>query len=295
LRYNKSVSEVTEEVSGHGTIYARSAWAGSQRYPVHWSGDPEPTDAAMAATIRAGLSLGLCGFSFWSHFIGGFPYPTPPELYLRWLAFGMLTSHSRCHGAPPTEPWEYGEQFTDEFRRIVEMKYRLMPYVYAQAKLASEEGYPMHRALFFDHPDDPTCWTIEDEYMFGEDLLVAPLVEESRTRTVYLPPGTWYDYQDGDSYEGGRWHRIAAGDLPVILLVRSGAAIPHVELAQSTDRIDWSEIELSVFGPEAAEALLCLPDEGTLHRLRLERDGERFVLEDDPFEGEVAFAVVRRD
>jgi alpha-D-xyloside xylohydrolase len=177
----------------------------------------------------------------------------------------------------------------------VEMKYRLMPYVYAQAKLASEEGYPMHRALFFDHPDDPTCWTIEDEYMFGEDLLVAPLVEESRTRTVYLPPGTWYDYQDGDSYEGGRWHRIAAGDLPVILLVRSGAAIPHVELAQSTDRIDWSEIELSVFGPEAAEALLCLPDEGTLHRLRLERDGERFVLEDDPFEGEVAFAVVRRD
>ncbi len=108
LRYNKAVSEATEEASGHGTIYARSAWAGSQRYPIHWSGDAETTNAAMAATLRAGLSLGLCGFSFWSHFIGGFAYPSPPGLYLRWLAFGVLTSHSRCHGMPPTEPWEYG-------------------------------------------------------------------------------------------------------------------------------------------------------------------------------------------
>ena len=296
LRYNKTVSEATRENSGHGAIYARSAWAGSQRYPVHWSGDPEPTDTAMAATIRAGLSLGLCGFSFWSHFIGGFPYPTPPDLYLRWLAFGMLTSHSRCHGAPPTEPWEYGERFTDEFRSIVEMRYRLMPHVYAQAKLASQEGYPMLRPLFFEHPDDPSCWTIEDEYMFGEDLLVAPLVEEPRIRTVYLLPGTWLDYQHGESYEGGRWHRIGAGDLPVIVLVRSGAAIPHVELAQSTDRIDRSAIELVVFGAEntTAEALLCLPEDDALHRLRLEREGEgEFVLIDDPLAGEVTFAVTR--
>jgi alpha-D-xyloside xylohydrolase len=207
----------------------------------------------------------------------------------------MLTSHSRCHGAPPTEPWEYGEQFTEEFRRIVEMKYRLMPYVYAQARLASKEGYPMLRALFFEHPDDPTCWTIEDEYMLGEDLLVAPLVEESRTRNVYLPPSTWVDYQLGESYEGGRWHRIASGDLPVIVLVKSGAAVPRVELAQSTDRIDWSAIELAVFGAESttAEALLCLPEDGALHRLRLERDGDEFALKGNPFEGKVAFKVVQ--
>jgi alpha-D-xyloside xylohydrolase len=111
----------------------------------------------------------------------------------------MLTSHSRCHGTPPTEPWEYGKEFTDEFRRIVEMKYRLMLYVYAQGRLASEEGFPMHSALFFEYPDDPTCLSIEDEYMFGEDLLVAPLVEEPRVRNVYLPPGAWIDYQGGDS------------------------------------------------------------------------------------------------
>jgi alpha-D-xyloside xylohydrolase len=295
LRYNKAVSEATEEVSGHGAIYARGAWAGSQRYPLHWGGDAETTDAAMAATLRAGLSLGLCGFSFWSHFIGGFPYPTPPDLYLRWLAFGVLSSHSRCHGMPPTEPWEYGEEFTEAFRRIVEMRYRLMPYVYAQARLCSEEGYPMLRALFFEFPEDPTCWTVEDEYMFGEDILVAPLVEEARSRNVYLPQGSWVDYQGGRICEGGRWHRISAGELPVIMLVRDGAAIPRVELAQSTDGIDWSEVELAVFGggAQTAEGLVCLPGDGELHRLRLERDGEGFALEGDPLRGRVAFRVVR--
>jgi alpha-D-xyloside xylohydrolase len=211
LRYNKAVSEATEEASGHGTIYARSAWAGSQRYPIHWSGDAETTDAAMAATLRAGLSLGLCGFCFWSHFIGGFAYPSPPELYLRWLAFGVLTSHSRCHGMPPTEPWEYGEEFTKEFRRIVEMRYRLMPYIYAQARLCSESGYPMLRTLFFEYPEDPTCWTVEDQYMFGEDILVAPLMEETQSRNVYLPPGFWVDYQVGRTYEGARGTTSAQG------------------------------------------------------------------------------------
>jgi alpha-D-xyloside xylohydrolase len=294
LRYNKAVSEATEEAADHGAIYARSAWAGSQRYPVHWGGDAETTDAAMAATLRAGLSLGLCGFSFWSHFIGGFPYPTPPDLYLRWLAFGMLTSHGRCHGMPPTEPWEYGGGFTEEFRRIVEMRYRLMPYVYAQARLCSEEGYPMLRALFFEYPEDPTCWTIEDEYIFGGGVLVAPLMEKARSRNVYLPPGPWVDYQSGETYGGGQWHSITAGEVPVIMLVRSGAAIPRVELAQSTDRIDFSEMELAVFGAEAteAESLVCLPQDGELHRLRLTREGDGFTLEGDPLQSRVAFRVV---
>jgi alpha-D-xyloside xylohydrolase len=237
----------------------------------------------------------LCGFSFWSHFIGGFPYPTPPDLYLRWLAFGVLTSHSRCHGMPPTEPWEYGEEFTEEFRRIVEMRYRLMPYVFAQARLASEKGYPMLRTLFFEYPEDPTCWTVEDEYMFGEDILVAPLMAEARSRNVYLPPGSWVDYQGGQSYEGSGWHTLIAGEIPVIMLVRGGAAIPHVELAQSTDRIDWSELELAVFGAgtPAAEGLVCLPEDGELHRLRLKRVGDEFALEGDPLQGRVSFKIVQ--
>src|SRR5215212_2536366 len=179
LRYNKAVAEITKEVVGKRVIFARSAWAGSQRYPLHWGGDAENTDTAMAATLRAGLSLGLCGFSFWSHFIGGFAYSSPEDLYRRWLAFGVLCSHSRCHGTPPTEPWEYDEDFTDDFRRTVEMKYRLMPYVYAQARLASQNGHPMLRTLFFEYPDDLTSWLVEDQYLFGTDLLVAPLMEEN--------------------------------------------------------------------------------------------------------------------
>ena len=136
LRYNKAVAEITEKVTGNRIMWARSAWAGSQRYPVHWGGDAENTDGAMSATIRGGLSLGLCGFSFWGHFIGGFAYQSPKTLYRRWLAFAILSSHACCNGAPPKEPWEYDEGFVEEFRRIVELKYRLMPYVYARPGFA---------------------------------------------------------------------------------------------------------------------------------------------------------------
>ena len=292
LRYNKAVAEITEEITGSGAIYARSAWAGSQRYPLHWGGDPENTDGAMAGTLRGGLSLGLCGFSFWSHFIGGFAYPSPEDLYRRWLAFGVLCSHARCHGAPPTEPWEYGEKFTDDFRRIVELRYRLMPYVYAQAVLASREGYPMLRTLFFEYPDDLTSWLVEDQYLFGTDLLVAPLMEENPVRNVYLPPGLWTDYQSGETYAGERWCRIRAGEVPVVLLVRGGAAIPHVRLAQSTDWIDWREIELVIYGAgSTAEGLFCLPEDGELHHLYLEPEGDGFALKEDPLHDEVEWKV----
>jgi alpha-D-xyloside xylohydrolase len=293
LRYNKAVAEITEEVTGERIMWARSAWAGSQRYPVHWGGDAENTDGAMASTLRGGLSLGLCGFSFWGHFIGGFPYQSPRELYRRWLAFGMLSSHSCCNGAPPKEPWEYDEEFTDEFRRTVELKYRLMPYVYTQARLCSEEGYPMIRTLFFEYPEDPTSWLIEDEYMFGTDILVAPLMEDVPSRNVYLPPGQWVDYQGGKTYEGTAWHHITAGETPIVLMVKEGTAIPHAYLAQSTSEMNWQEIELVIFGAEtpAAEGYIYLPEDDAVHHLRLERGQDGHTLTDDPLEGKVAWRV----
>jgi alpha-D-xyloside xylohydrolase len=281
LRYNKAAAEITEEITGESIIWARSTWAGSQRYPVHWGGDAENTDSAMAATLRAGLSLGLCGFSFWSHDIGGFARRTPRDLYRRWMPFGMLTSHSRCHGVPPKEPWEYDEEFTDDFRRAVELKYLLMPYVYAQAHKCSENGHPMIRTLFFEHPDDPTSWLIEDEYMFGESMLVAPLMQESSGRSVYLPPGDWIDYQSGDAYEGGRWYEIKSGTIPAVILVRAGSAIPHVQLAQNTDRIDWSQLELRVFAAPStstATGMIATPDRREVVSLQLDRGGDDFTL-----------------
>ena len=199
LRYNKAVFDFTREKTGDGIIWARSAWAGSQRYPIHWGGDAENTNAAMAASLRAGLSFGMSGFTYWSHDVGGFVTRVPRELYRRWLPFGVLTSHTRTHGAPPREPWEYDSAFVGDFRRAVELKYTLMPYIYAQSQVASAHGWPMLRTLFFEYPDDPTSWLVEDEYLFGPSLLVAPLFEEAASRRVYLPPGSWTDYQTGRS------------------------------------------------------------------------------------------------
>jgi alpha-D-xyloside xylohydrolase len=293
LRYNKTVADVTKEVTGENIIWARSAWAGSQRYPLHWGGDSENTDSAMAATLRAGLSFGMSGFSYWSHDMGGFVNQPSVDLYRRWVPFGLLTSHSRCHGAPPREPWEYGEEFEDEFRRAVELKYQLMPYIYAQAKLCSQHGHPMLRTLFFEFPNDPASWLIEDQYMFGSDLLVAPLFTSGKTRTVYLPPGEWVDYQSSQTYEGAKWHDIPSGEIPIVLLVRSGAVIPHLAVSQSTDQMDWNDIELRVFGDvsDSSVALVSLP-EGELQQIRLTTTGEKSTIENDPYAGRVTWRVV---
>ena len=269
VRYNDAVYDVTEEVTGDGIIWGRSAWAGSQRYPLHWGGDAENTNSAMAATLRAGLSMGLSGFTYWSHDIGGFVNRAPRDLYRRWTPFGALTSHTRTHGAPPREPWEYDEQLTDDFRRAMNLKYRLIPYLYAQSVDASSKGHPMMRALFVEYPDDPTSWLIEDQYLLGSDLLVAPMFDSTASRHVYLPPGDWVDYQTHRSYEGARWHEIGPGEIPIVLLVRSGAAIPHVAVAQSTSEIDWENVELQVFGSGPAEGLFALP-EGPLNRISVE-------------------------
>jgi len=279
LRYNQAVADITRKITGENIIWARSTWAGSQRYPVHWGGDSENTDTGMQAELRGGLSIGLSGFSFWSHDIGGFVLKTPEELYRRWLPFGMLTSHSRCHGAPPKEPWEYGVSFTNAFREAAELKYRLMPYIYAQAKDCTERGLPMLRALFVEFPDDPGSWLVEDEYLFGSDMLVAPMLENTAERDVYLPTGKWIDYQSGRVYSGG-WERIQQGKIPAVILVREGAAIPHADIAQSTMLIDWSKIDMVVFASELekADGMICLPSDNDLVFVQLAKKGNSFEL-----------------
>jgi alpha-D-xyloside xylohydrolase len=270
LRYNKAVADITREINNENIIWARSAWAGSQRYPLHWGGDAANTNYGMAGTLRGGLSLGLSGFSFWSHDIGGFVVSTPEELYRRWLPFGFLSSHSRAHGAPPTEPWLYNESFVKAFRQSAELKYRLMPYIYAQAKECSEKGLPMLRALFVEFPEDKGAWLVEDQYLFGSQILVAPLIESGAERDVYLPKGKWIDYQTGKVYTGG-YHTIPVADIPAIILVRDGSAIPHIGLAQSTGEMDWSRIELKLYAADATEAagLLFLPGDEQLYPLQV--------------------------
>ena len=295
LRYNKAVAEITRQITGEHLIWARSAWAGSQRYPIHWGGDAESTDDGMAAELRGGLSFGLSGFSFWSHDVGGFVARPSNDLYARWLAFGVLSSHTRCHGTAPKEPWHYGPAFVDEFRRIDDLKYELMPYVYAQAKDCSERGLPMLRALFVEYPNDPGSWLVDDEYLFGSSILAAPLLHENETgRNVYLPPGMWIDYQTGKAYQGG-WHHIEAGPIPAVMLVRDGTAIPKIALAQSTMQMDWSKLELVVFAKDArtATGLVCLPSDNVLHTVSLSVEGNTFGLTNDPLAGKVSWTITR--
>jgi len=273
VRYDMAVSEITKKLHNENIMWARAAWAGSQRYPLHWGGDAATTNTGLLGTLRAGLSFGLSVFSFWSHDMGGFVKSTPEDLYCRWIPFGFLTSHTRAHGAPPTEPWLYdSKRVQDVFRKSAEMKYRLMPYVYAQAKECTEKGLPMLRALFVEFPDDPGAWKVDDEYLFGSQILVAPLLESGMTgRTVYLPEGKWIDYQTEKVYEGG-WHRIEAGSLPIIMLVRDGSVLPHLKLAQSTAEMDWSKMSLKVYSADKkqAEGLVCLPADNRIQVVKVD-------------------------
>jgi len=180
------------------------------------------------------------------------------------MFFGMFTSHSRVHGFSPREPWEFSEEFLNVFRKMVEMRYQLMPYIFTQANVAAINGWPMLKAMFLNYPDDPSTWNLEDQYMFGEDMLIAPLIEENTvSRNVYLPKGKWIDYLTGKIYEGGQWIIISAALFPGIVLVKYGSVIPHIALAQSTAFMDWSTIDLVVFDKEMVDpkkVLLYLPN-----------------------------------
>jgi len=207
LLYNKAVFEATEGYTGRkGLVWARSAYAGSQRYPTHWSGDPACTFASMAAVIRAGLSFSLSGFPFWSHDIGGFGTPQAgkpaPELFVRWAQFGLFSPHSRCHGVKRRDPWEFGVDALEIFRSYVKLRYKLLPYIYSYAFIASETGLPLVRPLVLEYQDDPNTYDKDLQHMFGGELLVAPIYDESGRRSIYLPKGKWVNYWNGKEYDG---------------------------------------------------------------------------------------------
>lgn len=202
----------------------------------------------------------------------------------------MLASHTRSHGAPPKEPWEYGKDFLNSFREATEMRYKLMPYIYAQAKDCSERGLPMVRAMFVEYPNDPGAWLVDDQYLFGSDILVAPFFEKASERNVYLPQGQWIDYQSGQSYQGG-WHSIKAGNIPVVMLVRAGSVIPHIKLAQSTAQMDWKNLELVLYGQDKGEGLVYLPGDEQIHKVIVNKQGSNLSVVSDPLKGKVNWKI----
>jgi len=227
--YNRTVFEVLEEKRGRGeaVLFARSATAGGQQFPVHWGGDCEATYASMAESLRGGLSLGLCGFGFWSHDIGGFEHTSSPDLYKRWVAFGLLSSHSRLHGSSSYRvPWIYDEEAVDVVRFFTNLKCRLMPYLYAQAAVSARCGLPLMRAMVLEFEGDPACDYLDRQYMLGDSLLVAPIFNENGEALYYLPEGEWTHFLTGERVRGGVWRKETYDYFGLPLFAREGSLIP---------------------------------------------------------------------
>ena len=255
LLYHRAAFEVTREIYPDGIIWARSGWAGSQRYPVHWGGDAAATWDGLAATIRAGLQIGLCGFAFWSHDVPGF-HSLPSfmndrpadDLFVRWTQVGVFTSHLRFHGSSAREPWEY-PAIADVVREWLKLRYALIPYLLREASDAVANGMPIFRSLVFHHDDDPVAWTIEDEFYCGSKLLIAPILNVSGVRDVYLPSGEWIDFWTGEEVHGPLMLRRVEQPLErAPVYVRSGSRVPfYPEPVACTDEMDLTRTAEIVF------------------------------------------------
>lgn len=255
LLYHKAAYEITKDVTGDGIVWARSAWAGCQRYPLHWGGDSAHSWDGMAGSLKGGLHFGLSGFAFWSHDVPGFHSlpnfmnsPLDEQIYVRWTQFGVFSSHMRYHGTCKREPWEY-PNIAPIVKKWWKLRYRLMPYIMEQARKTTETGYPMLRALIFSNPDDVICWHIDDEYMFGDDFLVAPVMNSDSRRDIYLPEGEWVDFFSRETVSGGRWLKnvdVPLDEMPVF--VRKGAQIPmYMDDVECTDEMDLSKAVIEQF------------------------------------------------
>ncbi len=248
LLYNRAVFEVTEEMTGRGLVWGRSGWAGSQRYPTCWGGDPFSDFPYMANQLRAALSIGLSGIPFYSHDIGGFLGQPDPELYVRWAQFGLFSSHSRCHGTTPREPWEFGEEAEAIFRRYAKLRYRLLPYIYSTAVQAAQTGLPVMRALVLKYSHDPNVRHLDSEYLFGDSFLVAPVLEGGvQRRTVYLPVGEWVDYWSREVHEGPGWLNYPAPLEIMPLFIRRGSIIPMGPEVDYTDQATGASLVFDIY------------------------------------------------
>ena len=248
--YNKMVFDLLKEERGEGEaiLFARSATAGSQQFPVHWGGDNSASYVSMAETLRAGLSMSHSGFGFWSHDISGFEQTAPADVYKRWAAFGLLSSHSRLHGSSSYRvPWLFDEESCDVVRKFTRLKCRLMPYLYGVAVEAHEHGTPMMRPMMLEFPDDPACDTLDRQYMMGESLLVAPVFHADSHVDYYLSDGLWTSLLDGRKVQGGHWQKETHDFLSLPLMVRPGTVLP---MGKHDDRPDYDYtdgLELHVY------------------------------------------------
>jgi alpha-D-xyloside xylohydrolase len=283
LLYNRAVWEVIHEERGEAIVFGRSGYAGSQRYPLNWTGDAQTTWDGMAGALRAGLSLSDSGIPFWCHDIGGFFRSTPeehetagppdPVLYIRWAQFGLFSSHSRFHGVRGREPWWYGDEAVEIVRRYARLRYRMLPYIWAAAREATETALPVVRPMHLAFPHDPGAASIETQYMFGPSLLVAPVLNPEGRVRVYLPAGeVWYDFWTNERVEGGRWLHLSVPLDTLPLYVRGDAIVAFGPEMEHTGQKRWEPLELRVWCEREAQARV--GGEGVDVRARAVRRGD---------------------
>ena len=231
--YNKTVFELLERKPNKETVvFARSATAGCQKFPIHWGGDNESTFESMAGTLRGGLSMALSGFGYWSHDIGGFEGTPNPDVFKRWVAFGLLSSHSRLHGSGSYRvPWLIDDEASVVTKFFTDLKISLMPYILKMSEIVHTQGVPMMRPMMMEFPEDPSCLYLDRQYMLGDSLLVAPIFNSDGVADFYLPAGTWVSLITGESVAGGSWRSEKHGytSLPLYLressLTQNGAEL----------------------------------------------------------------------
>lgn len=237
--YNKCVFDLLEHKRGKGqaVLFARSATVGGQKFPVHWGGDCWSDYESMEESLHGGLSLLMSGFGFWAHDIGGFESTSTADVYKRWVAFGLLSSHSRLHGSSSYRvPWVYDEEAVDVVRFFTRLKASLMPYLYKTAIDTSRSGVPTMRSMVLEYTEDKTCHYVDKQYMLGDNLLVAPIFNDQSIAEYYLPKGTWTDFFTGEEKEGAGWITEKHGYLSIPLMVKENSI---VVMGAHDDRPDY--------------------------------------------------------
>jgi alpha-D-xyloside xylohydrolase len=234
LLYQRCVFEATERARGQGFVFARAGWAGGQRFPTHWGGDPQADWEALAASLRGALSWGLSGGACYATDVGGFLGPPEPELYIRWAQAAVFASHLRFHGTSAREPWAFGEEAEAVVRRWLELRYRLIPYLEGCLEEAERTGMPVMRAMPLAFPEEPEAWVVDTQYMLGPELLIAPILRPGGQIRLYLPRGQWRDFLSGERFDGGRLLELGYSIERFPVFARAEAEIALGPAAQHT-------------------------------------------------------------
>ena len=300
LLYNKAVFELTERYFGRGLTWGRSGYAGSQRYPVQWGGDSYSSLDQLAGQLRGLLSYGLSGVPFCSHDVGGFDYspqafdcdcqedfPKDSITYIRWLQFGVFSSHLRAHGKQPREPWSYGPEVEAIARRYLKLRYRLLPYIYSEAVKSTQTGLPMVKPLLLEYQDDPNTYQLDWEYLFGDSFLVAPVLRPDHRCRVYLPAGEWFDFWTKEPYSGGRWLRVTAPLEVIPVWVRAGSIIPLGPELNFVEERPVDPLTLELYRPHGEGEAVIYDEERPEIRVRYTRQNNTLRVEVGAAPGQV--------